>query len=120
MCFIGCSNLSGRNTTMPWNMPFSKPTPLDKAYWWLSVSWTITPEANLRHYSFMLEGLKETQASLAKQGINMVVQLGSPAELALTLGKEASLIVCDRGYLQSPESLAYPGGPHGSLPGGTG
>lgn len=58
------------------------------------------PEANLRHYIFMLEGLKETQALLAKQGIKMVVQSGSPVEVALTLGKNASLIVCDRGYLR--------------------
>ena len=57
------------------------------------------PEANRRHYSFMLEGLQETQASLAKRGIIMVVQLGAPAEVALQLGKDASLIVCDRGYL---------------------
>jgi deoxyribodipyrimidine photo-lyase len=58
------------------------------------------PEANVRHYTFMLEGLQETQAVLAKQGIKMVVQKGSPAEIALVLGREASLIVCDRGYLR--------------------
>jgi deoxyribodipyrimidine photo-lyase len=34
------------------------------------------PEANLRHYTFMLEGLQETQAALAKRGIKMVVQKG--------------------------------------------
>ena len=58
------------------------------------------PEANLRHYTFMLEGLQETQTSLAKKGIKMVVQRGSPAEVALSLGRKASLIVCDRGYLR--------------------
>jgi deoxyribodipyrimidine photo-lyase len=58
------------------------------------------PEANLRHYTFMLEGLRETQATLAKQGIKMVVQYGSPMDIALALGREASLIVCDRGYLR--------------------
>ena len=57
------------------------------------------PEANLRHYTFMLEGLRETQASLAKQGIKMVIQRGSPADVAAALGRKASLIVCDRGYL---------------------
>ncbi|MBP1662429.1 MAG: phr, partial [Thermoplasmatales archaeon] len=30
------------------------------------------PEANQRHYSFMLEGLKEIQQSLEKQGITFV------------------------------------------------
>jgi deoxyribodipyrimidine photo-lyase len=57
------------------------------------------PEANLRHYTFMLEGLRETQASLSPQGIRMVIQRGAPADVALALGKKASLIVCDRGYL---------------------
>ena len=58
------------------------------------------PEANLRHYAFMLEGLKETQASLAKRGIKMVIRKGQPAKIAITLGRNASLIVCDRGYLK--------------------
>jgi deoxyribodipyrimidine photo-lyase len=58
------------------------------------------PEANLRHYSFMLEGLGETQKSLKEQGIKFVIQKGRPAAVALKLGAEASLIVCDRGYLR--------------------
>ena len=58
------------------------------------------PEANLRHYTFMLEGLQETQTALAKRGIKMVVQTGNPAAVALSAGKKASLIVCDRGYLR--------------------
>jgi deoxyribodipyrimidine photo-lyase len=57
------------------------------------------PEANLRHYTFMLEGLQETQASLAKKGIKMVIQRGSPPDVASALGRKASVIVCDRGYL---------------------
>jgi deoxyribodipyrimidine photo-lyase len=58
------------------------------------------PEANLRHYTFMLEGLSETQTSLAKRGIKMVIQHGSPPDVATALGRKASLIVCDRGYLR--------------------
>jgi deoxyribodipyrimidine photo-lyase len=58
------------------------------------------PEANLRHYTFMLEGLQETQAALAKRGIKMVVQKGNPSDAALSVGRKASLIVCDRGYLR--------------------
>lgn len=58
------------------------------------------PEANLRHYTFMLEGLKETQAALASRGIQMVVHRGDPPEVALRMGHRASLIVCDRGYLR--------------------
>jgi deoxyribodipyrimidine photo-lyase len=58
------------------------------------------PEANLRHYRFMLEGLQETRTSLAKRGIQMVIQRGDPADIAVALGQKASLIVCDRGYLR--------------------
>ena len=58
------------------------------------------PEANLRHYTFMLEGLQETQKSLAKRGIKMLVRYGSPPEVALRAGRYASVIICDRGYLR--------------------
>ena len=58
------------------------------------------PEANLRHYTFMLEGLKDAQEALEKRGIEMVVREGSPEEMALEAGKDASLIVTDRGYLR--------------------
>ena len=58
------------------------------------------PEANLRHYTFMLEGLKETRATLASRGIKMVLCRGHPSEVALKLGQRASMIVCDRGYLK--------------------
>jgi deoxyribodipyrimidine photo-lyase len=58
------------------------------------------PEANLRHYSFMLQGLKETQQALSKRGIKMIVRRGQPADIALSIGRRASLIVCDHGYLR--------------------
>jgi len=58
------------------------------------------PEANLRHYTFMLEGLKETRVALASRGIKMVLRRGHPPEVALGLGRRASMIVCDRGYLR--------------------
>ena len=58
------------------------------------------PEANLRHYTFMLEGLQETRVALGKRSIKMVVQKGHPADVALAAGRKASLIVCDRGYLR--------------------
>jgi deoxyribodipyrimidine photo-lyase len=57
------------------------------------------PEANLRHYRFMLEGLRETAATLAKRGIQMAVKLGSPPDVALETGQRAAVIVCDCGYL---------------------
>ena len=58
------------------------------------------PEANLRHYMFMLEGLTETKALLAKCGIHMVVRRGSPPDVALGFGQNAAMIVCYCGYLK--------------------
>jgi deoxyribodipyrimidine photo-lyase len=58
------------------------------------------PEANLRHFTFMLEGLQEVEATLRRRGIRLVVRLGSPPKVALNLGHDAALIVCDMGYLR--------------------
>ena len=58
------------------------------------------PEANLRHYHFMLEGLQDVEAALEKRKIKFVVQRGAPDEVALKLSRNASLVVCDRGYLR--------------------
>jgi deoxyribodipyrimidine photo-lyase len=58
------------------------------------------PDANLRHYAFMLEGLRETQATLARRGITMIVRRGHPPEVAVALARDAALVVCDRGYLR--------------------
>lgn len=58
------------------------------------------PEANARHYSFMLEGLRDVGMALEKRGIGFSLQRGDPADVALKLGTGASLIVCDRGYLR--------------------
>jgi len=61
-------------------------------------------EANLRHYAFMLEGLQETQSTLARRGIKKIIQKGAPPEVALRLGRNASVIVCDCGYLRHQKS----------------
>jgi deoxyribodipyrimidine photo-lyase len=58
------------------------------------------PEANTRHYHFMLEGLKEVQSSLKNRKILMVIQTGTPPSGITALAKKASLIVVDRGYLR--------------------
>jgi deoxyribodipyrimidine photo-lyase len=58
------------------------------------------PEANLRHYTFMLEGLRETQAALAARGIAMAIQKGDPVGVAVKAARQAALLVCDRGYLR--------------------
>jgi deoxyribodipyrimidine photo-lyase len=58
------------------------------------------PEANLRHYTFMLQGLCDVAAELQHRGIQFVLRQGDPADVALTLGRKAAMIVCDRGYLR--------------------
>jgi deoxyribodipyrimidine photo-lyase len=56
------------------------------------------PEANLRHYAFMLEGLRETQTALRQRGVQLVVRRQSPAEAAVALAADAATLVADRGY----------------------
>ncbi|MBN1614633.1 MAG: deoxyribodipyrimidine photo-lyase [Deltaproteobacteria bacterium] len=58
------------------------------------------PEANARHYRFMIEGLQEVQRDLEGRGIRMVVRIGNPPGRVLELAEEAALIVTDRGYLR--------------------
>ncbi len=58
------------------------------------------PEANRRHYAFMLEGLAEVAADLEDRRIRFVLRHGEPPRVALELAKEAAIVVCDRGYLR--------------------
>jgi len=62
------------------------------------------PDANLRHYAFMLEGLREVRRALDQRGIRFVLRHGRPPEVALRLGRRAACIVCDRGYLRHQKS----------------
>jgi deoxyribodipyrimidine photo-lyase len=57
------------------------------------------PEANERHYAFMLEGLQETGRALEKRGVRFVIQRQSPAEGTVRMARRADLAVVDRGYL---------------------
>ncbi len=58
------------------------------------------PEANLRHYQFMIEGLAEVEKSLKDKNIQMFIQNISPEKGAIEISKEADLMVVDRGYLK--------------------
>jgi deoxyribodipyrimidine photo-lyase len=58
------------------------------------------PEANLRHYSFMLEGLEEVRKGLQRRGIRFVLMRRSPELAATEMAREAALVVADRGYLR--------------------
>ncbi len=57
------------------------------------------PEANARHYHFMLEGLKTTQKELNDLGILMIIRKESPDNGVITLAEDASMVIVDRGYL---------------------
>jgi deoxyribodipyrimidine photo-lyase len=58
------------------------------------------PEANERHYAFMLEGLRDVRAALRRRGVKFVLRHGPPHEVAIDLARRAALVVCDRGYLR--------------------
>ena len=58
------------------------------------------PEANLRHYAFMLEGLEEVRKGLRDRGIRFALMRRSPELAATAMAEEAALVVADRGYLR--------------------
>ena len=58
------------------------------------------PDANERHFAFMLEGLAETTEALVQRGIKMIAKGCTPPELVVELAENAALVVCDRGYLR--------------------
>lgn len=58
------------------------------------------PDANRRHYAFMLEGLADAAETLAERGAKFVVRRGSPDDVAIELGRHASIVICDGGYLR--------------------
>jgi deoxyribodipyrimidine photo-lyase len=56
------------------------------------------PEANLRHYTFMFEGLVDVQKALAKRGIKLVIKHQSSELAAIDLSEGASTVVVDAGH----------------------
>ena len=58
------------------------------------------PEANQRHYFFMLEGLREIETSLKRRGIRFAISPKSPELGVVDLSKDAALVITDRGYLR--------------------
>lgn len=57
------------------------------------------PEANLRHFAFLLEGLAVARRDLERRGVQLAVLRAAPDEAALAVAGPAALVVCDRGYL---------------------
>ena len=58
------------------------------------------PEGNARHFTFMLEGVREALASIAERGAHTALRRGSPASIAADMARRAAVVVTDRGYLQ--------------------
>jgi deoxyribodipyrimidine photo-lyase len=56
------------------------------------------PEANARHYLFMVQGLPEVAETLEDRGIRMIAQYADPAAWIPTLARDASMVVVDEGY----------------------
>jgi deoxyribodipyrimidine photo-lyase len=48
----------------------------------------------------MLQGLEEVFQTLEERGIGAFIGRGHPAEVAINVGRDAALIVCDMGYLR--------------------
>ncbi|WOF15799.1 deoxyribodipyrimidine photolyase [Methanoplanus sp. FWC-SCC4] len=57
------------------------------------------PESNLRHFQFMLEGLKETAKELKNRGCFVYFSCESPPHGAIRLSKKAAVMIADYGYL---------------------
>jgi deoxyribodipyrimidine photo-lyase len=60
------------------------------------------PEANARHYQFMLEGIKEVKKLLKKLHISFVLKIGSPDEMILPLLDQCDTLVMDYAHLRIP------------------
>ena len=59
------------------------------------------PEANCRHYWFMLEGLKEVSTTLQSLGVRFVIKHANPPKGLMELAEKASQIIVDKGYLRT-------------------
>lgn len=76
----------------------------------LVILFVLTPnykEANLRHYQFMLEGLKDVATWGTKLGFNMVYRLGEPSQIVKTYADDAYAVVFDQAYLKVPLKWRY-------------
>jgi deoxyribodipyrimidine photo-lyase len=65
--------------------------------------WQSYPEANFRHFRFMLEGLAEVGHSLESLGIRFVLRNEPPEKGVCALAKNAAVVIVDRGYLRQQQ-----------------
>lgn len=72
MCCTGGGTHSGPNETMPWSSPFNGPIRIRFA---LALT-DAYPDANLRDYPYMLDGLQEVKTRLTQQNIKFAFRVG--------------------------------------------
>jgi len=58
------------------------------------------PEANARHYHFMLEGITETKKALEKMNIPLIIDKGNIEEEVIKISQASCCLITDRGYLK--------------------
>lgn len=56
------------------------------------------PNANLRHFTFMLQGIAEIQEDFKSKGIGFVIRIGKPSIEIIELAQDSKLVVFDAGY----------------------
>lgn len=56
------------------------------------------PDANARHFLFMLQGILEVERELKSRGIGFCIKIGNPVDLICDLAQSAKLLVFDKGY----------------------
>jgi deoxyribodipyrimidine photo-lyase len=61
------------------------------------------PEAERRHYRFLVDGLTDARDDLEARGVPLVVRIGSPSDVALAVAHEAgaSILVGDENPVRS-------------------
>ena len=64
------------------------------------------PGANLRHYTFMLQGLRETAAQLKSRGIGFILRNGNPEKEVIALSRELKpcTLITDCGHTRIQRS----------------
>lgn len=69
------------------------------------ILWEDFPEANWRHFDFMLRGLEKTAGALRRRKLAFVLARGEPLGEFSRLTREAAEVVLDRGYLRDLRAL---------------
>ncbi|MFD0860609.1 deoxyribodipyrimidine photo-lyase [Sungkyunkwania multivorans] len=58
------------------------------------------PDANLRHYQFMLEGIQKVRQELDDRNIKFVTKIGEPIKEVISLCENSAAVIMDKGYLR--------------------